>query len=323
MCVGVVQRKLQSGPSADGKPGGVEKARLLGLTPKPTQTEALQQLAACLVWLGVFSFPLVFTAGDLYTKVFPRSWHEVEGKGTLCQRTVALSCGLLAVVVGQICVLTYQALRRGGYLGSLKAIQKEGARPYDYWEGVMTHIGQPEGILLLGAYLAVTMTLGLMPASYYSFEGGIQWHYVGMQLLSQCVMHRMEHKVHPWVYKQSHKPHHRFLNPRIFDAFNGSLADTVLMILVPLLCTSRLVHCNVWSYMAFGASYSSWLVLIHSEYHHPWDTFFDAIGFGTAADHQVHHKLFVYNYGHLFSYWDRLLGTYKSPSRVKQFNQWS
>ena len=87
--------------------------------------------------------------------------------------------------MGQLFVLAYQALRRGGYLGALKAIQKEGARPYNYWEGVLTHISQPEGILLLGTYLTVTMTMGLMPATYYSFKGGIQWHYVMLQLLSQ------------------------------------------------------------------------------------------------------------------------------------------
>ena len=32
-----------------------------------------------------------------------------------------------------------------------------------------------------------------------------------------------------------------------------------------------------------------------------------AAGFGTAADHHVHHKMFKYNYGHLFMYWDMLV----------------
>ena len=50
-------------------------------------------------------------------------------------------------------------------------------------------------------------------------------------------MHVLEHKLDPRLYKASHKPHHRFTNPRLFDAFNGSPADTFLMILVPLLVT--------------------------------------------------------------------------------------
>jgi lathosterol oxidase len=39
------------------------------------------------------------------------------------------------------------------------------------------------------------------------------------------------------------------------------------------------------------------LTLIHAEYRHPWDPLFRALGWGTAADHHVHHSLFKYNYG--------------------------
>merc|ERR1712146_735383 len=101
---------------------------------------------------------------------------------------------------------------------------------------------------------------------------------------------------------------------------NGSETDTILMILVPLFVTAQLVHCNVWSYMAFGSLYANWLVLIHSEYAHPWDPIFQAIGFGTAEDHHIHHKMFNYNFGHLFSYWDRCIGTYLAPDACKYFS---
>jgi hypothetical protein len=47
------------------------------------------------------------------------------------------------------------------------------------------------------------------------------------------------------------------------------------------------VHCNVWSYMAFGTIYASWLTLIHSEIQHPWDPVFRKLGLGTASDHHV------------------------------------
>lgn len=157
---------------------------------------------------------------------------------------------------------------------------------------------------MLGSYLSLSWMLGLMPASYYSFSGGINWYHVALQLLTQdfiqYMMHTLEHKVDKWVYRISHKPHHRFTNPKMFDAFNGSVIDTFCMILIPLMLTARLVNANVWSYMAFGSLYANWLTLIHSEYVHPWDGLFRTLGFGTAADHHVHHKLFVYNYGHLF-----------------------
>ena len=107
----------------------------------------------------------------------------------------------------------------------------------------------------------------------------------------------------------------------LWDAFNGSLYDTVCMILLPLMLTARLVDANVWSYMAFGSLYSCWLTLIHSEYVNPWDECFRFVGFGTAADHHVHHKLFVFNFGHLFMYWDVLFGLFKSPLDVRVFNK--
>ena len=136
----------------------------------------------------------------------------------------------------------------------------------------------------------------------------------------QTIMHYAEHKLSPAIYKSSHKPHHRFLNPKMFDAFNGSVTDTICMILIPLSITAQLVHCNVWSYMTFGATYASWLTLIHSEIQHPWDPLFRKFGLGTASDHHVHHKCFVFNYGHLFMWWDMLLGTYRSPLSIESFN---
>lgn len=78
---------------------------------------------------------------------------------------------------------------------------------------------------------------------------------------------------------------------------------------------------NVWTYMAFGSLYANWLTLIHSEWAHPWDPAFRALGLGTAADHHVHHKLFTKNYGHLFMYWDRACGSYRDPADVAVFNK--
>lgn len=90
----------------------------------------------------------------------------------------------------------------------------------------------------------------------------------------------------------------------------------------------------------FGSLWSSWLTLIHSEVELPWDPLFNALGLGTAgncsppshplppisptwlcsaADHHVHHRTFVFNYGHTMMWWDRLAGTYKSPKSVRAF----
>ena len=114
MCVSsvhAVQQKSVEGKAADANMPSEQQAHLLGLTPRTTETETLQQLASWLVWLGIFSFPLVLSTGDLYKRVFPSSWYEVEGKGTLTQRTVGLACGLLGVVSE---ALTHDSIGCGG-----------------------------------------------------------------------------------------------------------------------------------------------------------------------------------------------------------------
>lgn len=287
--------------------------------PPPNQPPRRLGVAA-LLWPLIVSWPLVLK--DRYQYLWPRDWYEDVSPRP---RALGLLLGFGAVVWGQIFVLAYQYVRWKGssVFGALVRIQPNEKRDYAYSEGLATHLAQPEGFVVLGVYLSVTWLMRWMPDSYYSFEGGINWPQVGACLLCQdlvqYLMHVGEHKIHSAIYRASHKPHHRFTNPRLFDAFNGSLADTLLMILVPLLVTKWLIHTNLWTYMTFGTLYANALVLIHSEFHHAWDPLFSFLSIGTAADHHVHHKLFVKNFGHLFMYWDKLLGTYKDPVSVRVF----
>lgn len=267
------------------------------------------ELGNILVWPAIIAVPLFFTLGcDRFEHLFPREWYDMSPmnyyeSGTT-PRFLGCSLGILAVIVGQVSTLVFFYFRRDSRLGKLTSIQKQGARKYDLQQALKTHLFQLEGFVLLGGYLIITWMTGWMPQSYYSFEGGISWLHVFAQLLIvdflQSIMHYGEHAVHPYIYQISHKPHHFFTNPRLFDAFDGSLMDTICMILVPLFVCARIVPANVWSYMTFGTLYANWLCLIHSEYHHVWDGLFYQIGFGTPADHHVHHKVFIYNYGHLF-----------------------
>lgn len=289
---------------------------------------------AMLVWPAIVSLPLILTYKNRYESIFPPDLYVTQPTSYLeinfsslefrWPSPLGLSLGLLAVVIGQIFILIYFYGFNFGYLGKQVPVQKAGPPTYDFFEGMRVHLMQPEGFIMVGGYLIVSWMFGLMPSSYYSFSGGINWIHVVAQLLCQdfvqYLMHFLEHKLDKRIYQMSHKPHHRFTNPKLFDAFNGSPGDTFLMILVPLIVTARIVPANVWSYMTFGSLYANWLCMIHSEYKHSWDSAFARIGLGTAADHHVHHKLFVYNYGHLFMYWDILLGTYKDPNAVSVFN---
>jgi len=275
------------------------------------------------VWPLMSTLPLLLTDEKLptqYSKIFPSEWYNHDP--TIERpKPLGLVLGICAVVVGHMFLLPiFYLYRQGAFSGGIrpKSIQTKGERKYEFLDGLKTHLTQPEGFILLAIYLTSTWMMGLMPASYYSFEGTIQWSRVFLCLATQdfvqYIMHRFEHCFSFTLYKKSHKPHHRFTNPRLFDAFNGSVADTVLMILIPLFITAHIVRdCNVWTYMAFGSMYANWLVLIHSEYVFPWDSSFRLLGLGTPGDHHVHHKLFVYNYGHLFMWFDQIGGTYRSP----------
>ena len=170
-----------------------------------------------------------------YMNVFRPEWYD----SSQMPKPLGLCLGLLSVAVGQVFVLCYQYLRWKGSkcTGKLVSVQPNEYRIYDYCEAAQEHLSQPEGFALIGCYLALSWMLHLMPESYYSFDGGVEWDKVVACLLVQDLlqygMHRAEHKVSKEFYRASHEPHHRFTNPRLFDAFNGSFADEGLSISTP------------------------------------------------------------------------------------------
>jgi sterol desaturase/sphingolipid hydroxylase (fatty acid hydroxylase superfamily) len=295
-------------------------------------TETLQRWSGALIWPLMLTLPLLLSSPHSFTsyqQLFPAEWYAFDSMNAseFSPKPIGLVLGILAVAIGQVFLWVFFYLFRNGYLGRVVSIQTTGARPYTFGEGLSTHIAQPEGFGLLVGYLSLTWMYGLMPKSYYSFDGCIQWELLLVCLVVQdgiqFVMHLLEHFVSPSFYQMSHKPHHRFTNPRLFDAFNGSVVDTICMIIIPLFATANIVRTsNVWTYMAFGSTYSGWLTLIHSEYVFPWDRVFRTLGLGTPADHHVHHKFFKFNYGHLFMWFDQVCGTYQDPSKFapKVFN---
>ena len=124
-----------------------------------------------------------------------------------------------------------------------------------------------------------------------------------------------------YFYNTSHNSHHYWINPVIFNAFSASIKDVIVLIIFPLYITTNLIHTNAWTYMVFGTIYSSYLMLIHSEYKHPWDNLFRWVGIGIGSDHHVHHLKFKWNFGHFFTWWDRLFNTYRHPSTVKEIRK--
>lgn len=258
---------------------------------------ALGVPTAALVWGAIVSVPLV------------GSWVlDLPAESG----AVGLGLGLLAVAVGQAAVLLYHAVRRR-LVGTRLAPRAIGRpRPYRMGPAVTRHLWNPEGLATLGVYLVASWRA--LPASYRG-GGPLQWHAVLAQLVVvdalQYGAHRLEHAA-PRLYRAAHKPHHAVHDPVLFDAYAGSVLDTLVMVVLPLFLTSQLVRfATVWSYAAFGSLYANQLLLIHSEYEHAWDPVARLVGLGTARDHHQHHRDPRYNLGHLFTWWDRLAGRYR------------
>jgi lathosterol oxidase len=250
----------------------------------------------------------------MFESLVERGWPDPTG----------LLLGLASVVAGQTVVVLYHFGRRYHGEPFVPLIQYK-APVYDFVDEVRGHVSRFESFFQVFCYLAGTWMLRLLPASYYDMGPDCNWLHVFLQLLVvdwwTYVCHVLEHRV-VWIYQNSHKPHHRWTNPKLFDAYSGSAADTLLLILVPLFLTHwccPFVTC--YSFVAFGTLYSADFFLIHSEYSHPWDGLFRTLGFGTAADHNVHHSQFRYNFGHFFTYYDRLFGTYREPASFPQVYQ--
>jgi sterol desaturase/sphingolipid hydroxylase (fatty acid hydroxylase superfamily) len=222
--------------------------------------------------------------------------------------------GIFLISISQLFILGYYLVCK-----QYTNVYIQEKRVYDVMVSVKKHLSEPEGLLLLILYLMVSWNHKWLPQSYYDTNSSVQWIDVGRQLLVQdglqYICHRIEHAI-PLLYKLTHKKHHFFTNPNLFDSFQGSILDTSFMVIMPLYVTSHIIHTNTESYIVFGTIYSSWLTLIHSEFVHIWDPYLSKLGIGTAADHHVHHKTFKYNYGHIFMYWDILCYTYRNPSYV-------
>jgi farnesyl-diphosphate farnesyltransferase len=222
--------------------------------------------------------------------------------------------GLGSVAIGQAVIILYYSARRLYFKGKL--IDPRDQVVAGLAEDLKDHLSQPEGFLMLTCYLSGTWLLRIMPNSYYDIETPVNWWHVLLQLLLtdflMFLVHFLQHK-NRTLWKIAHSPHHRFKNPKLSNAFSGSVCDTLFMILVPLLITAQICHVNCWSYIGFGASYSMTLCLIHAEWKHPWDRIFSFLGIGTPADHHVHHRFLGANFGHIFTFWDRLSGKYKEP----------
>ncbi|CAF1494454.1 unnamed protein product [Adineta ricciae] len=121
-------------------------------------------------------------------------------------------------------------------------------------------------------------------------------------------IHRGLH--HPLVYKHCHKLHHKWIVPTPFashafqwlDGFLQSLPYHLYVFLFPL---------HKISYLFFFIFVNFWTVSIHDGNYSVPKLFQPFIN--GAAHHTDHHQYYNYNYGQFFTFWDRLMCSFRQP----------
>jgi sterol desaturase/sphingolipid hydroxylase (fatty acid hydroxylase superfamily) len=136
-----------------------------------------------------------------------------------------LLMGFLYVALGQVAVLFYYFARRN-VLRSTDFVQKGGPPPSTLADDLWGHATRPESFFLVFGYLAFVWMFKLLPSSYYDYEAPVNWLHVFAQFVVVdgfiYAMHRLEH-YWPALYQRSHKAHHVWKSPRLYNAFNGIL----------------------------------------------------------------------------------------------------
>lgn len=115
----------------------------------PVQRPPLPLFLLSIFPLLLFSSSLAMIGLQLFgwknTLPMPKGWSSPVG----------LSLGLASVAVGQVLTLAFFYYKRELCRDSNLMIQKVQGTRYSFWEGVRTHLGQPEGFVLLGSYLSL------------------------------------------------------------------------------------------------------------------------------------------------------------------------
>ncbi|KAK4193625.1 putative C-5 sterol desaturase [Podospora australis] len=118
-------------------------------------------------------------------------------------------------------------------------------------------------------------------------------------------IHRGLH--HKSVYKQLHKPHHKWIMPTPFashafhplDGYAQSLPYHFFPFIFPL---QKVAYVGLFVFINF------WTIMIHDGEYVANNPIING-----AACHSIHHLAFNYNYGQYTTLWDRLGGSYRAP----------
>ncbi|KAL0479058.1 delta7-sterol 5-desaturase [Acrasis kona] len=148
--------------------------------------------------------------------------------------------------------------------------------------------------------------------SWWTVAATVVWFIV---FTDSCIywIHRWEHTF-PWIYKNIHKPHHRWLVPTPFaalafhpvDGYAQSIPYHLFVFLFPM---------NVFLYFGLFFFVQLWTIGIHDSVDFIGGKYGSLISqvINGSMHHTIHHSKFLYNYGQYFTFWDRAFGSHYEP----------
>ncbi len=142
-------------------------------------------------------------------------------------------------------------------------------------------------------------------------EHGVAWLLVSVLLYVLFVdaavywSHRALHG--DYLYRHFHRYHHEWRVPNSWTSMAFHPVDSFVLGL-PVHLFAFLVPVNVWVYLGMQSVMSLWSVSSHDRValvRWRWFNYVD--------NHTLHHYFGGSNYGQFFTFWDRLMGTWRDP----------
>ncbi|MFO0681024.1 MAG: sterol desaturase family protein [Sandaracinus sp.] len=114
----------------------------------------------------------------------------------------------------------------------------------------------------------------------------------------------------PVLFRWFHKPHHKWRATTSWasmafhplDSFAQALPHHLALFLFPV---------NVYLYLGMLAFVMLWSVMIHDRVSFVKNSIINYTG-----HHTLHHWYFTCNYGQFFTFWDKLMGTWRDPEKA-------
>lgn len=152
---------------------------------------------------------------------------------------------------------------------------------------------------------------------YQNIEGANGWGFIVLSIVAflmftDCFIywiHRGLH--HRLIYKHIHKAHHKWIVPTPFASHAFHPVDGFLQS-VPYHIYPFIFPLHKVTYLVLFIFVNFWTVSIHDgDYRVPeiLKPFING-----SAHHTDHHLFYKYNYGQFFTLWDKVCGSYRTPS---------